>query len=92
MTFSDVIKQYGVVSRGTLYRECIGRVLFHHEKLNTNLKPPGKGNMMRYELKRMVLRNFQSSCGRFLTTAHLTVKSNIRKTTRARANNLFSID
>ena len=49
--------------------------------------------MMRYELKRMLLRNFQSSCGRFLTTAHLTVKSNIeKKTTRARANSLFSIN
>ena len=34
--------------------------------------------MMRYELKRMLLRNFQSSCGRFLTTAHLTVKSNMQ--------------
>ena len=36
MTFSDVIKQYGVVSKGTLYRECMGRVLFHHEQLDTN--------------------------------------------------------
>ena len=35
--------------------------------------------MMRYELKRMLLRNFQSSCSRFLTTAHLTVKSNNTK-------------
>ena len=33
MTFSDVIKQYGVVSGGTLYRECMGRVAFHHERL-----------------------------------------------------------
>ena len=33
MTFSDVIKQYGVVSRGTLYRECMGRVAFRREGL-----------------------------------------------------------
>ena len=35
--------------------------------------------MMRYEPKRMLLRNFESSYGRFLTTAHLAIKSNYRK-------------
>ena len=31
---NDVIKQHGVVSVGTLYRECVGREVFHHEQLN----------------------------------------------------------
>ena len=36
MIFSDVVKQYGVVSVGTLYRESMRRVVFHQEQLNTN--------------------------------------------------------
>ena len=33
MTFIDVTIQYGVHSVGTLYRECMVRVVFHHERL-----------------------------------------------------------
>ena len=32
MTFIDITKQYGVHSVGTLYRECMVRVAFHHER------------------------------------------------------------
>ena len=31
ITFIDVTKQYGVHSVGTLYRECMVKVAFHHE-------------------------------------------------------------
>ena len=31
--FIDVMKQYGVHSVGTLYRECMVKVAFHHERL-----------------------------------------------------------
>ena len=33
ITFIDVTKQYGVHSVGTLYRECMVKVVFHHERL-----------------------------------------------------------
>ena len=41
MTFIDVMKQNGVGSGGALHRECMGRVVFHHEKLDTLLKITG---------------------------------------------------
>ena len=41
MTFIDVMKQNEVGSGGTLPRECMGRVVFHHEKLDTILKITG---------------------------------------------------
>ena len=33
MTFSGVINLNGVGTGGTLYKECMGRVVFHHEQL-----------------------------------------------------------
>ena len=41
MTFIDVMKQNGVGSGGTLHRECMGSVVFHHEKLDMILKITG---------------------------------------------------
>ena len=83
MTFIDVMKQNEVGSGGTLPRECMGRVVFHHEKLDTILKIPGECSMISYEPKRILLRIFKSLCGRFLTSAHLKIKNNIGK------NNLY---
>ena len=34
MTFIGIMKQNGVGSVGTLFRECMGRVVFRHEGLN----------------------------------------------------------
>ena len=36
MTFTDVIKQNGVASVGTLYRKCMGRVIVRRVKLYTS--------------------------------------------------------
>ena len=32
MMFIDIMKQNGVGSGGTLHRECMGKVVFQHEK------------------------------------------------------------
>ena len=48
--------------------------------------------MMCQEPKRILLRIFKSPCVRFLTSAHLTIKNNIGKTTHIRANSLLLIN
>ena len=48
ITFIDVTKQYGVHSVGTLYRECMVKVVFHHERF--------------YEIKKIVGGCYNQYC------------------------------
>ena len=90
--FSCVIKQYGVISVGTLYRECMGRIVFHHKQLYTNYKLPGECDMMRYEPKRILLCIFKGLCGRFLATVHIQQSNVILEKICNRAISLLLIN
>ena len=62
--FIDVTKQYGVHSVGTLYRKCMVRVAFHHERLYKIENLAGECYRMCYKPKRIQLRITKDSMGR----------------------------
>ena len=63
MEFIDITKPYGIHSVGSLYRECMVRVAFHHVRLYEIEKIAGECYRMYYKPKRMQLRITKDSMG-----------------------------
>ena len=63
------------MSVGILYRKCMMRVVFHHERLYEIEKLAGEYYRMCYKPKRIQLRITKDSMGGFLTNSHLTIEN-----------------